>query len=129
MPSYKVSPLSSSLYQEPEEQTVMNSTKLTKHEQAAAPAQSSKICWEQCVECTRIRPELLREFMEIDWVCAEKTAQDEYLFEVRDIPRIRKAARLYRDFDLTVVGVTIIVDLLNRVEFLEHEIRDLRAPS
>ncbi|MDD4649892.1 MAG: chaperone modulator CbpM [Desulfoplanes sp.] len=107
----------------------MDSTKLAKHEQASAPVQSSKICWDQCVESTHIGPEILREFVDMDWVCAEKTAQDEYLFEVRDIPRIRKAARLYRDFDLTVVGVTIIVDLLSRVEFLQHEVRDLRLRS
>ena len=107
----------------------MDSSKLTKHKGASAPVQSSKICWEQCVEATSIDPELLKEFMEIEWVCPEKTARQEYLFEARDIPRIRKAARLYRDFDLTVVGVTIIVDLLARVEFLEDENRDLRARS
>ncbi len=98
-------------------------------EKGEAPVQSSKICWEQFLEMTRVSPTMLSEFVETEWLCAEKTAQGEYLFESRDIPRIRKAARLCKDLDLTVAGVTIIVDLLNRVEMLENEVRELRRRS
>jgi hypothetical protein len=78
------------------------------------------------VETTSILPDVLKEFVESDWVCAERTAQNEYLFQTRDIPRISKAARLYRDFGLTAAGVTIIVDLLQRIEFLEQELQRAR---
>jgi hypothetical protein len=33
---------------------------------------------------------------------------------------------LYRDFGLTAAGVTIIVDLLQRIEFLEQELQRAR---
>jgi len=104
----------------------MHEKTITPRPGAEVPAQSSKVCWEEFVEATRILPDVLQEFVESDWVCAERTAQSEYLFEIRDIPRIRKAARLYRDFDLTPVGVTIIVDLLKRIEFLEEELQRAR---
>ena len=107
----------------------MDATKLATSEKGAAPVQSSKICWDQFVEITRVRPEMLREFVETDWLCAEKTAQGEYLFASQDVTRICKAARLSRDLELTVAGVTIIIDLLNRVEALENEVRNLREKS
>ena len=107
----------------------MDATTPAAHVKGGAPVQSSKICWDQFIELTRVSPEMLREFVETDWLCAEKTAQDEFLFASRDVPRIRKAARLCKDLELTVAGVTIIVDLLNRVEALEHEVRELRAGS
>ena len=105
----------------------MNEKTITPRPGATVPAQSSRVCWEEFVEATRIGPDLLQEFVAIDWVCVERTAQNEVLFQTKDIPRIRKAARLYRDFDLTAVGVTIIVDLLQRVEFLEKELQRIRG--
>ncbi|WP_462324785.1 chaperone modulator CbpM [Desulfoplanes sp.] len=104
----------------------MHEKTMTPRPGAEVPAQSSKVCREEFVEATRILPEVLQEFVESDWLSAERTAQNEYVFATRDIPRIRKAARLYRDFDLTAVGVTIIVDLLNRIEFLEEELQRVR---
>lgn len=104
----------------------MTDTTITPRPGAEVPAQSSKVCWEEFVETTSILPDVLKEFVESDWVCAERTAQNEYLFQIRDIPRISKAARLYRDFGLTAAGVTIIVDLLQRIEFLEQELQRAR---
>jgi hypothetical protein len=105
----------------------MNEKTITPRPGTTIPAQSSRVCWEEFVQATRIQPQLLQEFVEIDWVCVERSAQNEVLFQTRDIPRIRKAARLYRDFDLTAVGVTIIVDLLQRVEFLEKELQRIKG--
>jgi hypothetical protein len=105
----------------------MTDTTITPRPGVEVPVQSSKVCWEEFVEATSILPEVLQEFVASDWVCTERTAQNEYLFQTRDIPRISKAARLYRDFNLTAVGVTIIVDLLQRIEFLEEELQRIKG--
>lgn len=40
---------------------------------------------------------------------------------------LRKAARLYRDFDLDLFAVAILLGYLNRIDELEHEVHSLRA--
>jgi hypothetical protein len=89
-------------------------------------ARSDRIIWSQFVEMTGIEPVRLREFMDLGWIEAWKTAQNEIFFSSRDVRRIRKAQRLCCDFELTTVGVTIIIDLLERIERLEQEVRQLR---
>ena len=44
-----------------------------------------------------------------------------------DIYRVRKLERICCDFELPVLGGTIIVDLLERVDQLERRVRDLRG--
>lgn len=40
---------------------------------------------------------------------------------------LRKAARLYRDFDLDLFAVAMLLGYLNRIEELEREVHSLRA--
>ncbi|NCC25150.1 MAG: MerR family transcriptional regulator [Deltaproteobacteria bacterium] len=87
---------------------------------------SDLIVWTQFLEMTGIEADRLREFMDLGWIEAQRTAQNEIFLFARDVRRIRKAQRLCCDFELTTVGVTIIIDLLDRIESLEQEVRQLR---
>ena len=49
------------------------------------------------------------------------------LFSGRDVYRVRKLERICCDFGLPVVGGTIIVDLLERIEELEQQVRSLQG--
>ena len=49
------------------------------------------------------------------------------MFRDADIYRVRKLERICCDFELPVVGGTIIVDLLERIDVLERTVRGLRG--
>lgn len=86
---------------------------------------SERITLTQLVEISGSDKALLVELVELGWV--HPARQDaEYLFAERDVYRVRKALRLMQDFELTPVGGSIIVDLLERIEELEREVAGLR---
>ena len=60
------------------------------------------------------------------WLDPVRTVRHELLFRDRDVYRVRKFLRLCTDFELTPVGGSIIVDLLERIESLERELAGLR---
>jgi chaperone modulatory protein CbpM len=49
------------------------------------------------------------------------------LFSEGDVYRVRKLERICADFELPVVGGTIIVDLLERIDQLEREVQSLQG--
>lgn len=97
-----------------------------KHEREELPVRSDLVIWSRFVELTGIHPSRLGELIELGWVCPDKTREDCYLFHPRDVYRVSKLERLCRDFELSAMAGTIIVDLLERIEVLEQQVRDLR---
>lgn len=89
------------------------------------PDRSKLVGFNQFVELTGVHPHLLGELVEMGWV-EPVMAGEEYLFRKRDVYRLSKLERICRDFGLNATGGSIIVDLLERVEFLEREVRELR---
>ncbi len=55
----------------------------------------------------------------------EKTGEEEVL--LRDVRRIYRALRLKNCLDVDYSGAAIILDLLDRIEELEHELRRVRT--
>lgn len=51
----------------------------------------------------------------------------EPLFSGACVAPLRKAARLYRDFDLDLFAVAMLLGYLNRIDELEREVHTLRA--
>lgn len=80
---------------------------------------------EQFVEMTGISPEHLEEIVSLGWIDARTSASSATMFRDRDIYRVRKLERICGDFELPVIGGTIIVDLLERIERLEKLVRQL----
>jgi hypothetical protein len=90
------------------------------------PAASELVIWSRFVELTGIHPSRLGELIELGWLCPNKTQEQCYLFHPRDVYKVSKLERLCRDFELSALAGTIIVDLLERIEELELQVRDLR---
>lgn len=89
------------------------------------PARSDKLGLSQFLDLAGITSERLDVFLDLGWIAPTRTGGNEPLFRVGDVYRLRKLERLCADFDLTDIGATIIVDLLERVECLERKVRDL----
>lgn len=90
------------------------------------PTPSGYMVWEEFVASTGIDPDRLRELLALGWLDIGQTTEQP-LFRDVDIYRVRKLERICCDFELPVLGGTIIVDLLERVDQLERRVRDLRG--
>ena len=77
---------------------------------------------EEFMAGTGIAPERLA----LGWLESRTEGSDQF-FRDADIYRVRKLERICCDFELPVVGGTIIVDLLERIDALEHKVRELQG--
>ncbi|WP_031387295.1 chaperone modulator CbpM [Desulfonatronum thiodismutans] len=90
------------------------------------PATSELVIWSRFIELTGIHPTRLGELVELGWLCPNRTQEDCYLFHPRDVYKVSKLERICVDFELSALAGTIIIDLLERIEDLELQVRDLR---
>lgn len=78
---------------------------------------------DEFMEITGIAPEHLQEIISLGWI--ETVTLNPPVFHDTDIYRVRKLERICCDFELPVIGGTIIVDLLERIDRLEQLVREL----
>ncbi|ATD81916.1 MULTISPECIES: chaperone modulator CbpM [Desulfovibrio] len=90
------------------------------------PAPSTVMVWEEFVQVTGVDPERLQELLALGWIEARGNTARRHLFRDADIYRVRKLERICCDFELPVLGGTIIVDLLERIDALEQAVRSLK---
>ena len=84
--------------------------------QNSLPVLSSLVGEEEFLRLTGLEPERLADLLQLDWLDHTDT-ENATLFSGRDVYRVR----------LPVVGGTIIVDLLERIEELEQQVRSLQG--
>ena len=72
------------------------------------------------------KPFGMMELLALGWLESRTEGSDQF-FRDADIYRVRKLERICCDFELPVVGGTIIVDLLERIDALEHKVRELQG--
>lgn len=89
------------------------------------PAPSEVMASEQFIEITGVSPEHLQEIISLGWIEPRIGATQIQMFRDTDIYRVRKLERICCDFELPVIGGTIIVDLLERIDRLESIVREL----
>lgn len=89
------------------------------------PAPSVRIGTREFLELTGLTEAALTELVRMDWIVPARTAQQECLFMAADVPRVRRYVRLCMDFELHAVAGSIIVDLLERIDMLERQVRSL----
>lgn len=86
---------------------------------------SEPVAWEEFVEITGVAPDHLTELIALGWVDTSTGSGGVVTFRDADIYRVRKLERICGDFELPVIGGTIIVDLLERIDRLERLVREL----
>lgn len=84
-----------------------------------------EISWEEFIEVTGALPEHLQELIALGWIEAS-APEPPAVFHDSDVLRVRKLERIIGDFDLPVIGGTIIVDLLERIDRLETLVSQLQ---
>ncbi len=91
----------------------------------SVPARSERISFAQLQELTGLHPTVVGELIELGWITPERTTSESYLFRSRDVYRLRKLERIQRDFELPLLGASIVVDLLERIDYLETKVKEL----
>ncbi len=86
---------------------------------------SKLVSWTEFLEQTGVHTSRVGELIELGWIDPITTSDNDYLFQVRDVYRVRKLERLISDLEVNLAGACIIVDLVERVEHLEKRVRDL----
>lgn len=70
--------------------------------------------------------EELRELVELG-VFEPVGGVAEWTFAAQALPRARAAGRLMRDFDLNLSGLALALSLIDRIEGLERQLRELEC--
>lgn len=83
------------------------------------------MAWEEFVEITGVAPEHLQEIVALGWIETATASPSVIMFHDSDVYRVRKLERICGDFELPVIGGTIIVDLLDRIDRLERMVNEL----
>lgn len=89
------------------------------------PYPSDILALEDFMEITGISPEHLEELVSLGWIEVIRTPAQVQTFHDTDILRVRRLERICGDFELPIIGGTIIVDLLERIDRLERMVREL----
>jgi chaperone modulatory protein CbpM len=89
------------------------------------PARSERLSFAQLQELTGLHPTVVGELIELGWITPERTTAEAYLFRSKDLYRLRKLDRIRRDFELPLLGASIVVDLLERIDYLENKVKEL----
>ena len=91
------------------------------------PEKSDNLAWVEFITEAGIHPMRLGELIEAGWIEPVVAREECFLFRRQDVYRTRKLVRLCRDLELGTLAGSIIVDLLQRIESLEQEVRQLRS--
>ena len=94
------------------------------------PRRSQYFAWAEFIELTGTHPSRIGELIEIGWIetySAGGGGDARHVFREMDIYRVRKLERICADFELPVHGGVIIVDLLDRIDALEKQVRELNG--
>jgi chaperone modulatory protein CbpM len=82
--------------------------------------------FQQLVEVSGLSSDDLRELIDMGAIEPAETA-NQTMFRLESIVIARKARRLRDDFELDISGLALALQLLQRIDRLEHELHSLTA--
>lgn len=87
------------------------------------PLRSTLIVRDEFVELSSTTIGRVDELLDMGWLKPTLTAESAQLFRPVDVYRLRKLERLCADFELHTLAGTIVVDLLERIDELERQLK------
>ena len=77
------------------------------------------------IQITAADEENINELIDLGWLTPARSGSHELLFNSTHVYKVRKLLRICKDFDIPATAGTIIVDLLQRVDELEEQVKEL----
>jgi DNA-binding transcriptional MerR regulator len=81
---------------------------------------------ESLAACVGVHPALITYFVEYGLLEPSTRAGTQWLFDTCCITRLRMIERLRRDLGANLPGIAVILDLLDRLSALQHEVEQWR---
>jgi chaperone modulatory protein CbpM len=78
---------------------------------------------------TGVHPELLRRLVALGLVDAEPGERGELLFATSAPRRVARIQRLHNDLSLNYAAIGLVLDLLDRIDRLEEQLRETRQTN
>jgi DNA-binding transcriptional MerR regulator len=75
---------------------------------------------------TGLPADVITRFLDLGLLDPVETKPEPF-FTVSVVLRVRRIMRIHRDLDVNWAGIGVIMDLLERINALEHEVGHLRA--
>ena len=75
---------------------------------------------EQLSICTQIEISLIIELVENEVLSPQRDAPEQWLFHPQDLSRLTRAGRLMQAFELSPVGLALVLDLLDELQVLRR---------
>ena len=88
---------------------------------------SKLISLSEFIQITACNEETINDLLDLGWLAPSRSGSDELLFNSTQVYKVRKLLRICKDFDIPTTAGTIIVDLLQRVDELEEQVKELTA--
>ncbi len=73
---------------------------------------------------TGLHPDFIRSLMDLDLI-EGLPGEPEPAFEYRVIPRLNRIVRIKRDLGISLSSMALVLDLLDRIEELERQLREI----
>ncbi|WP_308796390.1 chaperone modulator CbpM [Agromyces silvae] len=84
------------------------------------PALPPRLDLEMVAAASRVHPELVRRFVELDLVPAMQDGSGRLWFTPAAPELVRRIVRLHADLSLNYAAVALVIDLLARIDALEN---------
>lgn len=89
-------------------------------------AEYSLLTLEELAGSAGLHPQLVEKFIEYGLLEPTSAAGSQPLFPVSSVKRLRRVMRLRRDLGVNLAGVSVILDMRDRIENLQQEMARLR---
>ncbi len=73
-----------------------------------------------------VHPALIAQFVEFGLLTPTKRNQVELLFDSEAAPRLRKIVRIRRSLGINLAGISVVLDLLDKLSIVQRENEALR---
>jgi len=80
------------------------------------------ISLDELIEALQVEPNFVIELVEYELIEPKGKTQQEWQFDEVSFKRARLARNFYHDLEINMPGIALALDLLERIEKLEHEL-------
>jgi DNA-binding transcriptional MerR regulator len=92
------------------------------------PASRNLLTADELAKLAKLHPDMVESLIEWGLVDPEES-EPELLFPETAVPRIWRIMRLRRDLGINWAGIGVILDLLDKIDYLEREIAWFRKQT
>lgn len=83
-------------------------------------SQESLLTVNEICEICHISMDTVEELIAFEIIHPKQTSQNELVFDMHDLQRVKSALRLQHDLEINLAGVAVVLDLLDEL----HELRE-----